>query len=141
SWFVAVAFVGDPCDSACAFVRSSRRTGLARRTSGSLGAADAAATAFCTIVGAGDTDGAIVGADATLFAGVSVVAGEAGAEVGSEEGLGETCAVDCACPGASRCTLRTNFITRKPIINTTMPKMSGIGETRSPLERLARRRT
>src|SRR5439155_9364728 len=129
---------GKEFDSACAFVRSSRRTGLARRTSGSLGAADAA-TAFCAIVGAGDTDGAIVGADATLFAGVSVVAGEAVAEVGSEEGLGETCAVDCACPGASRCTLRTNFITEKPIINTTMPKMGGIGETRSPLERLARR--
>ena len=109
---------------------------MARRTSGSLGAAEPAATAFAvgTIDGAGDTDGAIVGADAILFAGVSVVAGEAVAELGSEDAVGEICAVDCVRLGAIRCKLRINFITEKPITNTRMPKMSGIGETRSRLE-------
>ena len=70
---------------------------MARRTSGSLGAAEAAAIAFafCTIVGWGDSDGAGVGADATLRAGVSLVAGDA-VDDGSREALGETCAVGCA---------------------------------------------
>ena len=112
---------------------------MARRTSGALGAADstASAFAFCTTVGAADadgpddTDGAAVGAEATLFAGVSVLADDAVAEDGSGEAVGETCAVGSDLLGAIRCKFRINFITEKPITNTRMPKMSGIAETRS----------
>ena len=115
---------------------------MARRTSGALGAADSTATAFafCTTVGAadadgsGDTDGPAVGADPTVFAGASVVADDAVAEDGSGEAVGETCAVGSDFLGAIRCKFRINFITEKPITNTRMPKMSGIGETRSRLE-------
>ena len=56
--------------------------------------------------------------------------------------IGDLCAVDSPRPGASRCTLRKNFMAKKPITKTRTPKMSGIGETRLfPPLRTARRRT
>ena len=58
-------------------------------------------------------------------------------EVGMGEALGETWAVWVPC-GASRFRFMINFIAEKPTTNTRMPKISGIGETRSLLERLAR---
>ena len=76
--------------------------------------------------------GATVGADATAPRNdVSVVPGCPALGLGTGDALGDTCAVDSACPGASRRTLRINFITEKPITNTSTPKMSGIGEIRS----------
>src|SRR5258708_37292379 len=125
------------CGGACA--RSSGRTGLALRTSGSLGPAGTAATAFGTTVGATETDGATVGADATTPGDVWVVPGCRALGLGTGDALGDTCA-DSACPGASRRTLRINFITEKPITNTSTPKMSGIGEIRSWLVVAGRRR-
>src|SRR6266480_1047485 len=102
------------CGGACA--TSSGRTGLALRTSGSLGAA------------------------ATVLGDVSVVAGcpVLGLETG--DALGDTWAVDSACPGASRRTLSINFITENPTTNTSTPKMSGIGEIRWGLVVVGRRR-
>src|SRR2546430_12677725 len=130
---------GDTFDcGACA--TSSRLTGLARRTSGSLGRAEPAATAFGTTVGATETDGATVGADATVPGDVSVAPGCPALGLGTGDALGDTCAVDSDFPGASRRTLRINFITEKPITNTSTPKMSGIGEIRSGLLVVGRRR-
>src|SRR5262249_18004771 len=126
------------CAGAC--VRSSGRTGLALRTSGSLATAGAAATAFRTTVGPTGADGATVGADATAPGDVSVVPGCPALGLGTGDALGDTCAVDSACPGASRRTLRINFITEKPTTNTRTPKMSGIGEMRSGLVVVGRRR-
>ena len=135
--FCAPDSAGDGLASACAFARSPGPTGLALRTSGSPDVARAAETAvaFGAIVGMGETDGAVVGADATLRAGVSAVAvGGAVVELGVDPVPGEIWAVGSARLGASRCKLRINFITPKPITNTRMPKMSGIGEMRSRLE-------
>ena len=106
------------------------------RTSGSPDVARAAETAvaFGAIVGMGETGGAVVGADATLRAGVSAVAvGGAIVELGVDLVPGEIWAIGSARLGASRCKLRINFITPKPITNTRIPKMSGIGEMRSRL--------
>src|SRR5437899_1021099 len=132
---------GDEFVSAGACARSSGRTGLAFRTSGSLGV-EAAAIALANggLLEAIEADGATVGADATLLGDVSVVAGcpVLGLETG--DALGDTWAVDSACPGASRRTLRINFITEKPTTNTSTPKMSGIGEIRWGLVVVGRRR-
>src|SRR5215468_1132327 len=119
--------VGDPC----VLTRSSAPTGLARRTSGSLGNGEAALT---TRDGAADG-----GAVATLAAGVRMAIAD-GVAVGAapEVALGETCVVACAPLGISRCKLTTNFITEKPITKTRIPKISGIGDTRSLLDRLER---
>src|SRR5947199_1781829 len=126
------------CAGACA--RSSARTGLALRTSGSFGPAEPAATAFRTTIGPTEAEGAIVGADATAPGDISVVADGPALGVGTGDALGDTCAVDCVCPGASRRTLRINFITEKPTTNTSTPKMSGIGEIRWGLVVVGRRR-
>src|SRR4029450_11891622 len=126
------------CGGACA--RSSGRTGLALRTSGSLGAGGAAATAIRTTVGPTEADGATVGADAIAPGEASVAPGCPTFGLGTGDALGATCAVDSPFPGASRCTLRINFITEKPITNTSTPKMSGIGEIRSWLVVVGRRR-
>src|SRR4030095_695554 len=138
--FCSLDSAGDElvCGGACA--RSSGRTGLALRTSGSLEAAGAAATAFRTIVGPTEADGATVGADATAPGDASVVAGCPALGVGTGDAVGETCAVDSPFPGPSRCTLRINFITKKPSTNTTTPTISGIGEIRSELVVGRRRR-
>src|SRR6266545_3612423 len=124
--FCSLDSAGDEfvCGGACA--RSSGRTGFALRTSGSLGAAGAAATAFRTTVGPTEADGATVGADATAPGDVSVAAGCPVLGLGTGDALGDTCAVDCPLPGASRCTLRISFITENPTTNTSTPKMSGI---------------
>src|SRR5437764_1026729 len=119
------------CGGAC--VTSSRLTGLARRTSGSLGRAEPAATAFGTTVGATETDGATVGTDATLPGDVSVAPCCPALGLGTGVVLGDTCAVDSDFPGASRRTLRIICITEKQITNTSTPKISGIGEIRSGL--------
>ena len=106
---------------------------MALRTSGSPGAARAAETAVAAgaTVGMGEAGGAVAGADATLLAGVWTVPGGGVVELGVKATLGEIWAVGSARPGASRCKLRINFIAKKPITNTRMPTMSGIGETRS----------
>src|SRR4029077_4612347 len=126
------------CGGACA--RSSGRTGLAFRTSGALVAPAPAATAFRTTVGPTEADGATVGADAIAPGDASVAPACTAFGLGTGDALGDTCAVDSACPGASRRTLRINFITEKPITNTSTPKMSGIGEIRSWLVVAGRRR-
>src|ERR1700746_2772126 len=91
------------CGGACA--KSSGRTGLALRTSGSLGPGGTAATAFGATVGGTEADDAAVGADATLLGDVPVAAGCPALGLGTGDALGDTCAVDSAFPGASRCTL------------------------------------
>src|SRR5262245_34871336 len=101
---------------ACA--RSSGRTGLAFRTSGSLGAVESTATAFRTTVGPTEAGGATVGADAIAPGEDSVAGGCPALGLGTGDALGDTCAVESACPGASRRTFRINFITEKPITNT-----------------------
>src|SRR4030095_2667659 len=113
---------------ACA--SSSLVTGFALRTSGSPdGGAGALAAKALRVsggpkVGTGDATGAFGAAAPTFGAAAGVDAPEATAGV----------AVDDVCvvprPGASRCTLRRNFIPRKPTTKTTMPTISGVGETR-----------
>src|SRR5262245_41171466 len=114
---------------ACA--SSSLVTGFAFRTSGSpdAGAVELAAKAFRVSggpsVGTGDATGALVAA-APLFgaAGPDPPVATAGVPVAY------VFALELPFPGASRCTLRRNFIPRKPTTKTTIPTMSGIGETR-----------
>src|SRR4030095_13521791 len=138
--FCSLDSAGDEfvCGGACA--RSSGRTGLALRVSASLGPGEPAATAFRTTVGATDAGGATVGADATAPGDASVAPGCPALGLGSGDALGDTCAVESACRGPSRRTLRINFITEKPTTNTSTPKMSGIGEMRSWLVVVGRRR-
>jgi hypothetical protein len=71
------------------------------------------------------------GADATLVGALEAGPGGTGLEPVAGDVLGDACAVDSVFPGASRWTFRSNFITEKPITNTTTPKISGIGEMRS----------
>src|ERR1043165_3677723 len=132
---------GEPVPSrACA--SSSFVTGFALRTSGSPGPVELAAKALRVSEGpgvaAGDATGALVATAATGGAGLvpivpTVVVGVA--DVG---------ALDPRCRGASRCTLSRNFIPRKPSTKTTIPTMSGMGETRllppPPLLATGRRR-
>src|SRR6266478_3167888 len=120
---------GDEFCASCGLVRSSRVTGFALRTSRSPGAA--AATAVGATVAADDTVGATDGADATLPGALAAGPGGKGLEPVTGDALGDVCAVDSPFPGASRCTFRSNFITEKPTTNTTIPKISGIGEMRS----------
>src|SRR4029453_19202912 len=147
--FGTLASAGNAFAFSGGFARSSGRTGLAFRTSGSPGTGRAAETAAPTafgIVGTGEAAAAVaggeavVGADATLLAGVSATAGGAVVKLGVDAAAGETWAAGSPRPGAIRCKVRINFITEKPITNTRMPKMSGIGEMRSRL-RAARRLT
>src|SRR4029453_1970833 len=91
--------------------------------------------------GTGDATGALVAA-APIFgaaAGLDPPVATAGVAVA------DVCALEPPLPGASRCTLRRNFIPRKPTTKTTIPTMRGIGETRllPPVRRGAagRRRT
>ena len=105
-------------------------TGLARRTSGAFGITPAAATGLGAIVGAAGAAGATDGPPATLLGDVPAGAGVVALEASAGETLGDVCVVACVGAGASRCTLRTNFISKKPITNTTTPTMSGIGEIR-----------
>src|SRR5262245_40068469 len=131
---------GDEFVCAGAGARSSGRTGLAFRTSGSLGAAGPAATAFRPTVGPAEAAGATVRADAVAPGHASVALGCPAFGLGTGDALGDTCAVDSVCPGASRRTLRISFITEKPITRTITPKIRGIGEIRSWLVGAGRRR-
>src|SRR6058998_2707353 len=114
-----------PCAS------SSLLTGFALRTSGSPDPVDLAAKALRVsggpTVGTGDATGALV-ATAPMF---GAAAGLDPPEATAGVAVGNVCALEPPRPGASRCTFRSNFITEKPITNTTIPKISGIGEIRS----------
>lgn len=79
------------------------------------------------------------GADATLVGALAAGPGGTGLEPVDGDVLGDVCAVDSVFPGASRWTFSSNFITEKPITNTTIPKISGIGEIRSRLVGTGRR--
>ena len=82
--------------------------------------------------------GALVPAAPTFGAAAGLDPPEATAGVA----VGDVCALVPPRPGASRCTLRRNFIPRKPITKTTTPTMRGIGETRLvPPVAAGRRRT
>src|SRR5262245_13142286 len=125
---------------ACA--SSSLVTGFALRTSGSAGAVDLAAKALGVsggpIVATGDATGALVATAAMFGAAVGLDPPVTTAGVAA----GEACVLEPLFPGASRCTLRRNFIPRKPTTKTTIPTMSGIGETRlRPPVAAGRRRT
>ena len=128
---------------ACA--SSSLLTGFALRTSGSADAVEFAAKALRVSggpsVGTGDATGALVATAAMFGAAAGLDPPEAIAGVT----VGDVCALEPPRAGASRCTLRRNFIPRKPTTKTTIPTMSGIGETRllPPVPRVAagRRRT
>src|SRR5205823_9821540 len=89
------------------------------------------AVATGEVAASGGAVGATVEADATVPGDASAVLGCPALRLGTGDALGEICAVDADFPGASRCTLRINFITEKPTTNTSTPKMSGIGEMRS----------
>src|SRR5215831_6724185 len=130
---------------ACA--SSSLVTGFALRTSGSpdAGAVEVTAKALRVSggprVGTGDATGALV-ATAPMF---GAAAGLDPSEATAGVAVADVCALEFPRPGASRCTLRRNFIPRKPTTKTTIPTMSGVGETRllSPvrLGAAGRRRT
>src|ERR1700758_5589612 len=125
---------------ACA--SSSLLTRFALRTSGSAGAVELAAKALRVSggpsVGRGEATNALVALVPTFGAAAGLDPPEATAGVA----LGDVCALVPPRPGASRCTLRRNFIPRKPITKTTTPTMRGIGETRLvPPVAAGRRRT
>src|SRR5436190_8282521 len=109
---------------------SSLVTGFALRTSGSAGAVEPAAKALRVsggpCVGTGDATGAVV-ATAPMF---GAAVGFNPLEATAGLAVGDVCALELPRPGASRCTLRRNFIPRNPTTKTTIPTMSGIGETR-----------
>src|SRR6478672_3026146 len=113
-----------PCAS------SSLLTGFALRTSGSPDAAELAAKALRVsggpTVGTGDATGALV-ATAPMF---GAAAGLDPPEATAGVAVADVCVLEPPRPGASRCTLRKNFMPRKPTTKTTTPTMSGIGETR-----------
>src|SRR4030095_14902177 len=110
---------------ACA--SSSLLTGLAFLTSGSPDAVEFTAKALrvsgAPSVGTADPTGELV-PTAPMFGAA------AGREPPEVTAAGDVCALDPPRPGASRCKLRRNFIPRKPTTKTTIPTMSGIGETR-----------
>src|SRR5512132_984194 len=112
------------CDS------SSLVTGFALRTSGSAGAVELTAKALRVsggpTVGTGDATGALVATAPTFGAAAGLDPPEATAGVT----VGDVCALELPRPGVSLCTLRKNFMPRKPTTKTTTPTMSGIGETR-----------
>src|SRR5580765_2653964 len=125
---------------------SSLVTGFALRTSGSAGAVVESAAKALRVsggpcVGTGDATGALVETAAMFGAAVGLDPPEATAGVA----VADVCAVELPRAGASLCTLRKNFMPRKPSTRTTTPTMSGIGETRllPPVPRVAagRRRT
>ena len=119
---------------------SSLVTGFALRTSGSPveSTAKALRVSGGPIVWTGEAIGAAVAPAPPLVATAGLDPPEATAGVA----IGELCAVDSPRPGASRCTLRKNFMAKNPITKTSTPKMSGIGETRLfPPLGTARRRT
>src|SRR6478736_1882812 len=109
---------------------SSLVTGFALRTSGSPGAVESAAKALRVsggpCVGTGDATGALV-ATAPMF---GAAAGLDPPEATAGVAVADVCVLEPPRPGASRCTLRKNFMPRKPTTKTTTPTMSGIGETR-----------
>src|ERR1700730_4728744 len=104
-------------------VSSSLLTGFALRTSGSAGAVELAAQALRVSggpgVGTGDATGALV-ATAQIF---GAAAGLTPPEATAGFAVGDVCAPDPSRPGASRCTLRKNFMPRKPTTKTTTPTM------------------
>src|SRR4029453_13044419 len=116
--------------AARACVSSSLLTGFALRTSGSPDAVELAAKALRVSGGpsveTGEATGALVAAAPTFGA----TAGLDPPEETVGVAIGDVCALELPCPGASRCTLRRNFMPRKPTTKTTTPTMSGIGETR-----------
>src|SRR5258705_7222385 len=109
---------------------SSLVTGFALRTSGSPGAVELAAKALRVsggpTAGRGDETGAVVATAPMFGAAVGLDPPEATAGVA----VADVCALELPRPGASLCTLRKNFIARNPTTRTTIPTMSGIGETR-----------
>ena len=113
---------------ACA--RSSLVTGFALRTSGSADAVELAAKALRVSggpnVGTGYATGPVVATAPVFGAAVGFNPLEATAGLAVDD----VCAFELPRPGASRCTLRRNFIPRNPTTKTTIPTMSGIGETR-----------
>jgi hypothetical protein len=122
---------------ACA--SSSLLTGFALRTSASPGAVELAAKALRVSGGpTGDVTGALVATAPTFGAAAGLDPPEATAGLA----VGDVCALEPPRPGASRCTLRRNFMPRKPTTKTTTPTMSGIGDTRLfPPVATGRRRT
>src|SRR4029077_3901131 len=122
---------------------SSLVTGFALRTSGSPDAAELTANALRVsggpTAGKGDATGAVVATAPTFGAAVGLDPTEATAGVA----VGNVCALEPPRPGASLCTLRKNFMPRKPTTKTTTPTISGIGETRllPPPVGAGRRRT
>src|SRR6266481_6984775 len=122
--------------------KSSLVTGFALRTSGPPEPVESTANALRVsgrpTVWTGEAIGAVVAPAPPLAATAGLDPPEAMAGVA----IGDLCAVDSPRPGASRCTLRKNFMAKKPITKTRTPKMSGIGETRLfPPLGTARRRT
>src|SRR6478736_8381883 len=109
---------------------SSLVTGFALRTSGSPGAVESAAKALRVsggpCAGTGDVTGAIVATAPMFGAAVGLDPPEATAGFA----VADVCAVEFPRAGASLCTLRKNFMPRKPSTKTATPTMSGIGETR-----------
>src|SRR6478736_6910962 len=109
---------------------SSLVTGFALRTSGSPGAVESAAKALrvsgTPCVATGDATGALVATAAMFGAAVALDPPEATAGAA----VGDVCALEVPRAGASLCTLRKNFMARKPSTKTAIPTMSGIGETR-----------
>src|SRR5215831_15603184 len=134
---------GDELVPARACASSSLLTGFALRTSGLPDAVEPTAKALRVSggpsVGTGEAAGAVVAAAPTLVAPAGLGPPEATAGVAVDD----ACTVAPPRPGASRCTLRRNFIPKKPITKTRTPKMSGIGETRllPPPVAAGRRRT
>src|SRR4029077_14524470 len=130
--FCSLDCADDALVVSCVFPSSSRVTGFARRTSGSLGPAEAAkafrvsggpAVATGEVAATGGAEAATVAAHATLPGDTSVVPDCTAFALATGDALGDNCAVDAAFPGASRCTLRISFITEKPITNTSTPKI------------------
>src|SRR6476661_1808025 len=109
---------------------SSLVTGFALRTSGSPGAVESAAKALRVsggpCVGTGDATGALVATAPTFGAAAGLDPPEATAGVP----VADVCALELPRAGASLCTLRKNFIPRKPSTKKAIPTMSGIADTR-----------
>src|SRR5262245_38714969 len=125
---------------ACA--SSSLVTGFALRTSGSADAVEFAAKALRVSGGPNDGTGDATGALVATAPTFGAAAGLAPPDATSGLAIGDVCALEPPRPGASLCTLRRNFIARKPTTRTTIPTTSGIGETRLvPPAAAGRRRT
>src|SRR5262245_56583209 len=127
TWFCSADSVDVELVAERASAKSSLVTGFALRTSGPLEAVESTANALrvsgVPSVGTDDFIGAGVVAAPIFAAPVGLEPPEASAGVA----LGDVCALEFPRLGASRCTLRKNFIAKNPITKTSTPKMSGIG--------------